>query len=100
MQRHIIQSWWVLAFAIVCFGLYEQSAMKLEREICLLEKEASTLQTKITEASLEQEELTLQVNSQSDPAWIELVLIRGLGLVPEGTTKIYYKLPVTNEPAS
>jgi hypothetical protein len=35
--------------------------------------------------------LVLQFNSSSDPAWIELVLKRELGLIPEGQTKVVFK---------
>ncbi|MCE2983850.1 MAG: hypothetical protein LW832_09830 [Parachlamydia sp.] len=38
-----------------------------------------------------QEDLQLQINSQSDPAWIELTLMKGLGLVPEGEQKVYFQ---------
>jgi len=91
MQRFVLESWWVWTFAIVCFGLYEQGAMKLEREIALLEKERDSLKAKITQAAIQQQELRLQINSQNDAAWIELVLIRALGVIPEGTTKVYYQ---------
>lgn len=35
--------------------------------------------------------LVLQVHSSSDPAWIELVLKRELGLIPEGQRKVVFK---------
>ena len=38
----------------------------------------------------EKEDLKLQINSQKDPAWIELTLMKGLGLVPEGQLKVYF----------
>lgn len=38
-----------------------------------------------------QEDLLLQINSQSDPAWVELILMKGLGLVPEGQTKAVFE---------
>ncbi len=43
------------------------------------------------EASLQKEELLLQINSQRDPAWLEMVLKRNLGVVPEGQVKVYFK---------
>jgi hypothetical protein len=85
------KSWWVWTFLVVCFGLYEQGSMKLEREIASLNKEAEALSQKIVEATNRSEELALQVQSFSDPAWIELTLIRVLGVIPEGSTKVYYK---------
>ena len=35
--------------------------------------------------------LELQIASQNDPAWIEMVLIRELGVVPEGFLKVHFK---------
>lgn len=41
-------------------------------------------------ASAEQEELMQQINSQSDPLWVQLILMKVLGLVPEGQKKIHF----------
>jgi hypothetical protein len=38
----------------------------------------------------EHEDLILQINSQSDPAWIQMTLMKGMGLVPEGQQKVYF----------
>jgi hypothetical protein len=80
----------VIALAILCFGLYEQGARLVDREM-------NALQEQITQASSEtkrqlkiQESLKREIQSQNDPAWVELVLIRCLGLVPEGSTKVYF----------
>lgn len=86
-----IKSWWVWAFAVVCFGLYEQAAMKLEQNITSLDKEIASLEARIVESSTKQQYLVLQQESFNDPAGIELALIRGLGMVPEGYTKIYFQ---------
>lgn len=83
--------WWVLTFAIVSFGLYEQASMKLEREIVSLDKEIASLEARILDATNIQSYLKLQQESFNDPAWVELTLMRVLGMVPEGYTKIYYK---------
>ena len=56
-----------------------------------LQVKALEIEGAIGKAENAQRDLKLQVASQSDPAWIELALIKGLGLVPEGYTKIYYK---------
>lgn len=39
----------------------------------------------------EQEDLKLQIESQSDPAWIQMMLMKGLGMVPDGQIKVYFK---------
>jgi hypothetical protein len=48
------------------------------------------LQTALTEASLRHENLLAQVQSQEDIQWIELTLMRELGMVPEGQRKVFF----------
>lgn len=36
-------------------------------------------------------DLALRIQSQSDPAWVELVLMRDLGVVPEGWLKVHFE---------
>lgn len=93
LQQLFIQSWWVWAFSIACFGLYEQASYSLHQEIVGLEREIEASNTRIQKAELRQEELKLQLRSLSDPAWIELELIQGLGVVPQGYKKIYFQPP-------
>lgn len=42
-------------------------------------------------ASLETQELELLIKSYSDPKWLEMVLMKGLGMVPQGQLKVYFK---------
>jgi hypothetical protein len=39
----------------------------------------------------EREDLVLQISSQNDENWIEMVLKKRLGVVPEGQMKVYFK---------
>jgi len=41
-------------------------------------------------AQIEQESLRLQIESQNDPSWIEMILMRDLGVVPEGWLKVHF----------
>lgn len=82
--------WWVFAFIFVCYTLYEQAVYKWEGEYSVLKKQMELLKEKKMVALVQQEDLLLQINSQSDPEWVELTLMRGLGLVPEGQKKIYF----------
>ncbi|MDB6082056.1 MAG: putative rane protein [Chlamydiia bacterium] len=91
MKEKFLGFWWVLAFAILTFGLYEQASAKLLRATSRLETRTQELQEAIFQEESELEELKLQVGSQNDPTWIELALIKGLGLIPEGYTKIYFE---------
>ncbi len=42
-------------------------------------------------ARLEKDELELLINSYADPTWLEMVLMKGLGMVPKGQVKVYFK---------
>ncbi|HUD01639.1 MAG TPA: hypothetical protein VMR37_04890 [Rhabdochlamydiaceae bacterium] len=82
--------WWVIAFASLC-GIVYLHAMR-QKNVAYQEM-AGRLQSLEKEkvlALVEQEHLLLQIQSQSDPAWVEMVLKRNLGLVPEGQTKVYF----------
>ena len=84
------RSWWMIAFVALCGVLYlhgvKQKNMvyqEMAERLQILEKEKAL-------ALAEKEELLLQIKSQSDPAWVEMVLKRNLGLVSEGQTKVYF----------
>jgi hypothetical protein len=73
-------------------------AVVTERSLHSVRLEKRTLQTKLTELERAknaenelQQALALQVKSQSDPAWVEMVLIRELGLLPEGQRLVLFK---------
>jgi hypothetical protein len=42
-------------------------------------------------AVVENDDLSMQIASQTDPAWVELVLLREMGVVPEGYLKVHFK---------
>lgn len=83
--------WWVALLAIVSFGLYEQGAKRLEKEMGELKNEIDEISSQIHQAKILQEKLKIEVASQNDPAWVERTLIKCLGLVPEGYTKVYFE---------
>lgn len=61
-------------------ALYQQLTEKI---VCLKKDKACALTI--------QRQLQLQINSQSDPTWIELALIKGLGLTPEDQQKVFFR---------
>jgi hypothetical protein len=86
-----LKGWWVALFTLLCYITYEQAIKWRNQEFIKLEQQCRDIQKmKNLSANLHQD-LLLQVNSQSDPAWVELVLMKGLGLVPEGKTKVLFK---------
>lgn len=82
---------WVALFAFVTFAIYEQATYPIDKKIKKLEEKSQNLHEEIAEKLREQDDLKLQIASLSDPGWTELVLMKNLGLIPEGYTKIYFE---------
>jgi hypothetical protein len=85
------RSWWVVAFCLMtAFAHYhfhkEKKAALNSLSIRLQDMELEKL------LALEKRgDLELRIASQNDPAWIEMVLMRDLGVVPEGFLKVHFK---------
>lgn len=90
LQREIVHAWWVILFALFCFMYYEQGIKKRESDFIKLSEQLQILQEQKKEALALNQKLLLQINSESDPAWIELTLMRELGLSPKGSTKVLF----------
>ena len=87
-----MRSNWLLAlFVLTAFCLYERGAHTLSCQMLKLQQTQEILERKIAGVEATKETLQREINSQSDPAWIELSLMKGLGLVPDGYTKIYIR---------
>lgn len=89
-RNPIYQSWWVLLFIAACCFIYFNSVGKKDEVIASLDLHLDMLKAEKSSLLQEKEDLLLQINSQSDPAWIQLTLMKGLGLVPEGQLKVYF----------
>ena len=87
-------SWWVGLFILTCYAYYEQGLKQKDQDFAKLYQQYLQLQIEKKEAYATQEDLLLQINSQSDPAWVELTLMKGLGLVPEEQTKALFINPL------
>jgi len=83
--------WWVISFVLICFVSYMQVSEKKMASFDKLTLRLDDLKTKREHMLREKADLMQQINSQSDPLWIERVLMKGLGLVPEGQKKILFK---------
>lgn len=86
----VTRSWWMFLFMISCFMVYSH-AMHKKQAVCEeLEEHLKALQHQKELLNQTHENLIVQINSQSDPAWIQLSLMKGLGVVPEGQQKVYF----------
>lgn len=90
VKRFISRYWWVVLFVSLCGTIYGSSIRKKDEVIYSLDKQLSALQLQTQELMEVQQDLRLQIDSQSDPAWIQLTLMKVLGLVPEGQSKVYF----------
>ena len=83
---------WAFPFCFVTctFFILEISLKQLEIDGNILEQQLVDLKKDLRDVEIQKEYLTRQINSQSDPAWIEMVMKKELGLVPEGQVKIYF----------
>lgn len=90
MEEVFARSWWVILFILGCYLSYEHGLYKKDQDFAKFQAQYNELQKKKNFLLGQQEELDRQINSQSDPAWVELALMKGLGLVPEGQTKVLF----------
>jgi len=90
-EGFLFRHWWILLFLIVCLILYEQRVNSYRDQQIYLSTRLAELQTEKTMLQARQDDIKLQVNSQSDPMWIELTLMKVLGVVPEGQKKMYFQ---------
>lgn len=82
--------WWVCLVVLIGLIMLEQRLKILHNEREQLFQQYLFLIEEKEKALTLKENLKLQINSQSDPAWVELTLKKGLGLVPEGQTKVLF----------
>lgn len=85
-----LHSWWVILFILLCYLGYALGLHQWDDDFTKLRTQYLELQQEKQKALAQQENLLMQINSQNDPAWIELTLMKTLGLVPEGQTKVLF----------
>ncbi len=93
MYSLLQRSWWVFAFVGLLSLFYMHGIYHKRQEYTELKGRMKALEKDRLLALEEQKELLLQIQSQNDPAWIELVLKRSLGMVPDGQVKVYFERP-------
>ncbi|MBI3236562.1 MAG: hypothetical protein HYZ48_02480 [Chlamydiales bacterium] len=87
----VSNSWWVLLFLIGCFSTYAHAMQKKGDVERILQEQLEVLSLQKQDLLQEKEDLLLQIQSQEDPRWIEMTLMKGLGLVPEGKLKVFFQ---------
>ncbi len=81
---------WVIGFFLMCFFGFEQTMQNMSSEYNKFETMYNGLVEEKKAALATQQKKLLQINSQNDPKYRELILMEQLGLVPKGQTKIIF----------
>lgn len=92
LEEIFMRSWWVIAFILCCYFIYEQALRARQMDHQRLLMQYQEWQREHHRQLLERQFLTAQINSQSDPDWIELTLMKELGLIAEGQIKVLFSL--------
>ena len=81
----------LIVLCLLTLIVYERGTRSIADEYDRLETYKKEMAVKYEAALSLKQNLERQIMSQSDPNWITLTLIRVLGVVPEGQTKVYFK---------
>ena len=96
IEEMFLRSWWVILFMLICYMFFEHSVKQRDIEYVKLYHQLIELREARKLEQAEHDKLLRHINSQSDSAWIELTLMKGLGLFPEGQTKVYFQSEQTH----
>lgn len=83
--------WWVALFCATTGIVYFHSQREKNGALRNLSFRLEEMEKEKLLALSDREMLNLRIASQDDPAWIEMILMRDLGLVPEGFLKVHFK---------
>ena len=83
--------WWVALFSLSAAFFYCHALQEKKQLIQGLAYKRAGLQKEYLSLLKDRDNLSERMASQSDPAWVEMVLMRDLGVVPEGWLKVHFK---------
>ena len=86
----LCRNWYILFFLFVTYAGYSYLIDKKNHEIVDVMQRMEMLKQENDQIYAIKKDLLLERNSQSDPMWIEQVLMKEVGLVPEGQLKIHF----------
>lgn len=90
LYTFFFRCWWTILVILFCYGFYLHAMHKKRVLYGELKAKSTQLESNLYAAAAEREDLLMQIQSQSDPAWIELLIKKHLGMVPYGQTKVYF----------
>jgi hypothetical protein len=81
----------VIAFTLIAASCYFHFMKGKKEALHALNERLSSMVQERVDAIQIREELELRLASQNDPAWIEMVLMQKVGVVPEGFLKVHFQ---------
>lgn len=90
LEALCLRSWWVFLFGFFCLALHERQGIAQREKMAELEQRWNALELEKFEAVRLNKELKHQLASQEDPEYMEMVLMRVLGVTPEGMQKVCF----------
>jgi hypothetical protein len=85
------RNWWVIVFCLVTTAVHFHFLKGKRGAVHLMAHRLNEMEKEKWLSLQRHEELALRIGSQNDPAWIEMILMRDLGVVPEGFLKVHFK---------
>lgn len=85
------RNWWVVFFCLLTGLIHFHFLKEKKGAVTLLTLRLEEMEKEKWLAFQKKEDLALRIASQNDPAWIEMILMRDLGVVPEGFLKVHFK---------
>lgn len=93
MKGFVRKSWWLGIVLLLCGGYYYHSLCPKEVEIHALKYKMQEMEKEKDLSLHERDELKARIRSHDDPAWVEEILMKELGVVPEGYVKVHFQKP-------
>lgn len=91
MHTLFFKCWWTILFILFCYGFYLHGMHKKKELFNQLLAKVQVLEKQLHVVMETREDLLLQIESQNDPAWTEMLIKKQLGMVPCGQTKVYFE---------
>jgi hypothetical protein len=90
IEMFFFQSWWVVIFILLSYAIYEHAMIRYFQDYNALDVHKEQIIAEKQEALTLQKDLLLQIASHEDQDWVELTLIKGLGVIPRGQKKVIF----------
>lgn len=86
----LFKNFWIVGFFLFSLVFYKQMVSVKDASIYENQVKLTNLENEKERLIRENDELKMRINSQDDLEWIELVLMRELGVVAKDKLKVFF----------